>query len=83
MASNFPHNTIINTHVVVNNSISKAPDFVPIYSRVNLFKFIRQSICSFANDFKISDNGINCSAIIGNIFKRHALGVTKYFLATF
>jgi len=76
----FPNDRVVDTHIVMNNSIPKSPDSMPIYGRVLMFKFFCQSVRSFANDFKISNYCIDCFTIAGKLVKGHSGCIFQNFV---
>ena len=62
------------------NPIPKTPYSEPLYLGVIILKFFRQSICCFANYFKISNYGINCFRVSSKGFKGMRLGIQFNFV---
>ena len=61
--SNVPKYFIINSKILMTDSISKSIHFFPGNIRIFFLYAFRYILAGFSNNFEISDNSVNCLVV--------------------
>ena len=77
-----PDNGVLDAKIIVDNAVSEPTNAVPVNFGKAVFKLSGKSICRFPDDFKISDHGIHCLAVLCKVLETLSGRVGKDLVGT-
>jgi len=80
--TDIPYDPIIDTHVVVHDTVSETPDPVPVDSGMVFLECFRPSVSGFTDDLEVPDDGIQGLVVGDEPLETHAFRICQDLLAT-